>query len=93
MGVTGHKSVYLCQAPGGMIAGEGGWAFSSISYPWWGICHFLHAIKTNPHLYPGVGEVGIYFDWCIIMHAFLDHCTKEKFENRAEIPAITCDSG
>ena len=41
-------------------------AFSAISCPtWWGICRFLHAIKTNPHLYPGVGGLGVYFDWCI----------------------------
>ena len=33
-----------------------GGAFSAISCPtWWGICRFLHAIKTNPHLYPGRG--------------------------------------
>ena len=32
----------------------------------WGICRFLHAIKTNPHLYPRVGWVRVYFDWCII---------------------------
>ena len=43
-----------------------GGAFSAISCPsWWGICRFLRAIKTNPHLYPGVGWVGVYFDWCI----------------------------
>ena len=72
MGVTGHKSVYLCQAPGGMIARE----FPTLH--WCGICHFLHSIKTNPHLYPGEDEVGLYFDWCIIMHAFLDHCIKEE---------------
>ena len=41
-----------------------GGAFSAISCPtWWGICHFLLAVKTNPHLYPGVGWVGVYFDW------------------------------
>ena len=36
---------------------------------WWGIFHFWHATKTNPHLYPGVGGrgggVGVYFNWCI----------------------------
>ena len=43
-----------------------GGAFSAISCPsWWGICRFLRAIKTNPHLYPGVGWVGVYFDCCI----------------------------
>ena len=26
----------------------------------------MRAIKANPHLYPGVGWVGVYFDWCII---------------------------
>ena len=42
-------------------------AFSAISCPaWWGICRFLHAIKTNPNLYPGLGGLGVYFDWCII---------------------------
>ena len=35
------------------------------------ICRSLHAIKTNPHLYPGVGMVGVYFDWCIKMTARL----------------------
>ena len=44
-----------------------GWAFSAISFPaWWGIC--LRAIKTNTHLYPRVGEVGFYFDWCISLY-------------------------
>ena len=43
-----------------------GGAVSALSCPaWWGICHFLRAVKTNPHLYPGVGWVGVYFDWCI----------------------------
>ena len=45
-------------------------AFSAISCPtMWGICRFLRTIKTNPHLYPGLGRgggVGVYFDWCII---------------------------
>ena len=37
-------------------SGPRGGPFSAISCPaWWGICHFLRAIKTNPHLYPGVG--------------------------------------
>ena len=41
-------------------------AFSAISCPaWWGICRFLCAIKTNPHLCPGLGWVGVYVDWCI----------------------------
>ena len=49
-----------------LISCPRGGAFSAISYPaWWGICHFLRAIKTNPHLYPAVGWVGVYFDWCI----------------------------
>ena len=44
----------------------GGGAFSAIScLTYWGICHLLRAVKTNPHLYPGVGWVGVYFDWCI----------------------------
>ena len=48
------------------LSGPRGGSFSAISCPaWWGICHFLRAIKTNPHLYPGVGWVGVYFDWCI----------------------------
>ena len=43
-----------------------GGAFSAICCPaWWGIRRFLRDIKTNPHLYPGVGWVGVYFDWCI----------------------------
>ena len=47
-------------------SGHRGGAFSATSCPaWWEICHFLRAIKTNPHLYPGVGWVGVYFDWCI----------------------------
>ena len=48
-------------------SGPRGGAFSAISCPaWWGICRFLRAIKTTPHLYPGVGWVGVYFDWCIM---------------------------
>ena len=43
-----------------------GRAFSAISCPaWWGIRLFLRDIKTNPHLYPGVGWFWVYFDWCI----------------------------
>ena len=46
-----------------------GWGifFAICCSAWWGICRFLRAIKTNPHLYPGVGWVGVYFDWCIIV--------------------------
>ena len=29
------------------------------------MCRFFHAFKTNPHLFPGVGWVEVYFDWCI----------------------------
>ena len=48
-------------------SGPRGGAFSAISCPArWGICHFLRAIKTNPHLYPGLGWVGVYFDWWIM---------------------------
>ena len=52
-------------------SGPRGGAFSAISCPaWWGICRFLRAIKTNPHLYPGMGWVGVYFDWCITVSAW-----------------------
>ena len=48
-----------------------GGTFSAIFCPaWWGICRFLRAIKTNPHLYPGVGWVGVYFDRCISLSYF-----------------------
>ena len=34
-----------------------GWDIFLLIFPapaWWGICHFLQALKTNPHLYPRV---------------------------------------
>ena len=36
-----------------------------------GICCFLHAIKTNPHLYPSVGARGLL--WLVHRHAWLLH--------------------
>ena len=54
---------------------RGGALSAHLSCPaWWGICHFLQAFKTNPHLYPRVGGegVGVYFDWCI-------RCMKQGF--------------
>ena len=58
-----------------------GGAFSAISCPsWWGICRFLRAIKTNPHLYPGLEWVGVYFDWCITVGVKIVQilCTNNK---------------
>ena len=53
-----------------------GWGISAISCPaWWGICRFLRGIKTNPHLYPGVGWVGVYFDWCITFSIYVQELT------------------
>ena len=67
-----------------------GWGISAISCPgWWGICRFLRAIKTNPRLYPGVGWVGVYFDWCIIGkdEAFVK---AKASRQRKAITALTC---
>ena len=49
---------------------------------WWGIFHFWHATKTNPHLYPGVGGVGVYFDWCIRVCLF---CSAEDVEECIQV--------
>ena len=72
-----------------------------ISWPaWWGICRFLHTIKTNPHLYPGIGGLGVCFDWC--MHKVKDKEVKrnvhrdkrvfvEELANEAETAAAEGD--
>ena len=69
-------------------SGHRGGAFSATSCPaWWEICHFLRAIKTNPHLYPGVGWVGVYFDWCIKREnsSHLGIVQSREFHNSKEI--------
>ena len=54
-------------------SGPGGGAFSAISCPaWWGICLFLRAVKTNAHLYPGVGGSGFTLTGALLALGLLD---------------------
>ena len=63
--LCGNHLNFPCEVTSSVDPGVG--HFSAISCPaWWGIYRSLHAIKTNPHLYPGLGGLGVYFDCCIM---------------------------
>ena len=55
---------------------------------WWGICRFLRAIKTNPHLYPRVGWVGVYFDWCITISFEIKFSCLKCVANLSRLPIL-----
>ena len=48
----------------------------------------MRLVKTNSHLFPGMGEVGIYFDWASVINS-KRRIAKISVSSSLELPVQT----